>query len=108
MIIRRVDPFSVGKIAGLLYTIIGLFIGAILSIVAMAGATFAAEAGEGSPLIGVFLGVGAIIALPIFYGVLGFVLFSIAAALYNVLASVVGGIRIDVEQSVDATGPASR
>jgi len=98
MVIRRVDPLSVGKIAGLLYAIIGLFIGAILSLVTMAGATFAADAGRGAPIVGLFLGIGAIIVLPVFYGVLGFVFFSIAAMLYNVLAGMVGGVRIDVEQ----------
>jgi hypothetical protein len=41
--------------------------------------------------------VGAIIVLPIFYGVLGFIAFAIGAVLYNVLAGMVGGLRVEVE-----------
>ena len=42
-------------------------------------------------------GAAAIIVLPIFYGVLGFVFSLIGAALYNVVASVVGGVELDVQ-----------
>ncbi|HUF48362.1 MAG TPA: hypothetical protein VMM93_11140 [Vicinamibacterales bacterium] len=98
MVIRRVDPVSVGKIAGLLYALMGLIVGALFSLVAMAGASFGSGMGDGAPLAGMLFGVGAIIVLPIFYGVLGFVCTLIAAVLYNVVAGIGGGIRIDVEQ----------
>jgi hypothetical protein len=97
MVIRRVDPLSAGKIAGLLYAMIGLLFGAVFSVIGMAGATFASEAGDGAPFLGALFGVGAIIALPIFYGVLGFIAFAIGAVLYNVLAGMVGGLRVEVE-----------
>jgi hypothetical protein len=97
MVIRRVDPLSAGKIAGLLYAMIGLLFGAVFSVIGMAGATFASEAGDGAPFLGALFGVGAIIVLPIFYGVLGFIAFAIGAVLYNVLAGMVGGLRVEVE-----------
>jgi hypothetical protein len=97
MVIRRVDPLSAGKIAGLLYAMIGLLFGAVFSVIGMAGATFASEAGHSAPFLGALFGVGAIIVLPIFYGVLGFIAFAIGAVLYNVLAGVVGGLRVEVE-----------
>jgi len=97
MVIRRVDPLSAGKIAGLLYAMIGLLFGAVFSVIGMAGATFASEAGDGAPFLGALFGVGAIIVLPIFYGVLGFIAFAIGAVLYNVLAGMVGGLRVEVD-----------
>jgi hypothetical protein len=66
-------------------------------VIGMAGATFASEAGDGAPFLGALFGVGAIIVLPIFYGVLGFIAFAIGAVLYNVLAGMVGGLRVEVE-----------
>ena len=98
MVIRRVDPLSVGKIAAVLQALMGLLFGAILLLIRMAGATFAGEAGEGGPFVGLLFGAGAIVVLPIFYGVLGFIFAVIGAALYNVLAGIVGGVRIEVEQ----------
>jgi hypothetical protein len=94
MVINRVGPVSCAKLAGILYAAMGLFIGAIFSLAAFAGA-FAA--GRDAPAgLGVFLGVGAIIVLPILYGVIGFIGALIGAALYNAAASVVGGVEIDV------------
>ena len=98
MVIRRIDPLSVGKVAGLLYAVIGLIIGALISVVAMAGASLAGQAGESVPIVGMLFGAGAIIVLPIVYGVAGFIGTAIAAAIYNLVAGVVGGIRVDVDQ----------
>lgn len=40
-------------------------------------------------------GVGAVIALPIFYGILGIVMGALSAALYNLFAGIFGGIDIE-------------
>lgn len=45
---------------------------------------------------GLLFGAGAIVVLPIFYGVLGFVFAGIGAAIYNLVAGWVGGIEIDM------------
>jgi hypothetical protein len=42
-------------------------------------------------------GVGAIIVLPIFYGVLGVVMGALTAALYNLFAGMFGGIELDIQ-----------
>jgi len=47
--------------------------------------------------MGVLFGVGAIVALPIFYGLLGFIFALIGAAVYNLVASWVGGVELDVQ-----------
>jgi hypothetical protein len=42
-------------------------------------------------------GIGALIFLPIMYGIFGFIAGVIGAFLYNVIAGVVGGIEIETE-----------
>lgn len=47
--------------------------------------------------MGLLFGVGSVIFLPIFYGVLGFVFGLLTALLYNLVARFVGGIEVEVE-----------
>lgn len=91
MVITRVGPLSVAKVAGLLYAIIGLLFGVFISLFAMAG--FAAGAND-SPFRAVF-GVGAVILLPIFYGCLGFVMTLIMSWLFNIVVGITGGVEVD-------------
>ena len=95
MVIKRFDPLSVGKVAGILYAAMGLIVGVIVSL----AATMSGLAGRGAfgVLTGGLVGIGAIIVLPIFYGILGLVVAVIAAWLYNLAAGFVGGIEIDVQ-----------
>jgi hypothetical protein len=95
MVIKRVGPVSCAKISGTLYAAMGLIFGAIFSMVALAGGL--ASNSSNSAGLGALFGVGAIVVLPICYGLIGFVGTLIAAALYNLLANVVGGIQMDVE-----------
>jgi hypothetical protein len=100
MTITRVRPLSVGKIAGLLYALIGLCLGAFISLFALVGGMAAglARDSEGGPgaAIGMLFGVGAIVIFPIVYGLMGFVMSIIMAFIYNLVAGVVGGIQVDV------------
>jgi hypothetical protein len=99
MTITRVGPLSCAKIAGLLYVILGLVFGAIISLFSMMAGGMAAAAGgdDGgfAALGGALFGVGAIILLPIFYGCMGFVMTLIMAALFNLVAGIVGGVEIE-------------
>ena len=91
MVINRVGPLSSAKVVGLLYAIIGLAMGAIISLVTAAGG-FSQAAGSATPLFGI----AAVVFIPLAYGVMGFVATLILAALYNGLAKLVGGIEIDL------------
>lgn len=95
MVIKGIAPLSFAKVAGTLYAVMGLVLGCIFSLVAMAGG-FGAGTSRAAGF-GAIVGVGAIIFLPILYGVLGFIGTLIAAWLYNVIAGVVGGIELDVQ-----------
>jgi hypothetical protein len=95
MVIRRVGPLSVAKIAGTLYAAIGLFVGAIFSLISVAGG-FASNTSEGAGIAAV-MGVGAIVFFPLLYGGMGFIATLIMAWLYNIIAGAVGGVELDVQ-----------
>ncbi|PIN78795.1 hypothetical protein COV16_05560 [Candidatus Woesearchaeota archaeon CG10_big_fil_rev_8_21_14_0_10_34_8] len=88
--IKKICVLSLGKILGVLYAFIGLIIGAIISLVSVIF-----HSGSSSFFEGLF-GIGSIIFLPVFYGVLGFLGGLISAALYNIVASWMGGLEIEV------------
>jgi hypothetical protein len=105
MIINRVRPLSIGKMAGFLYALIGLFVGAIFAVFALlagaAGATGAAANDAEGPAaaLGANFGVAGVAAIdvrPIYYGLMGFIGAIIMAAIYNLVARMVGGIEVDV------------
>jgi hypothetical protein len=95
MVIKRFEPLSVGKVAGVLYAAMGLVVGVIVSLAATIGGL--AGRSEFGALAGGLVGIGAIVLLPILYGVLGLIVAVIAAWLYNLAAGFVGGIEIDVQ-----------
>ena len=74
MVINRVGPLSVAKLAGMLYAIFGLIFGAIISLIALAGGMAADSDEPGAALVGAIFGAGAVIVLPILYGGMGFVM----------------------------------
>jgi len=104
MTIRRVNVASAAKIGGTLYAILGLIFGVIVALISMAGAGFAAAA-QNDPemprmmasMISAMFGVGAIVVLPIFYGVMGLIGGALLAAIYNLVAGFTGGLVVDVE-----------
>jgi hypothetical protein len=97
MVIRRVNPMSVAKVGGALYGLIGLIIGACVSLIFVAVGASAQSARPGGALVGMLFGAGAIVVMPIFYGVGGFIGAALSALLYNFLAGNIGGIEIEVD-----------
>ena len=95
MVIKRIGPVSCAKIVGTLYAILGLLVGAVVSLMWVAGG-FGVNAPDAGP-IGSIIGVGSVVVFPIFYGAIGFVASLVGAGLYNVLAGMVGGIQLDVQ-----------
>jgi hypothetical protein len=98
MIIKRISPMSCAKVSGLLYAVIGLLIGACLTLfITTLGSLIPQEEQQMSGFVGMLFGAGAIVILPIFYGVLGFVGGAIIAFVYNFIAGWTGGIEIEVQ-----------
>jgi len=97
MVIKRVNPISAAKVGGVLYALLGLVIGACVSLFALAfsGAMASMSDQPGGSTFGMLFGAGAIVLMPIFYGVIGFIGTLISAALYNLAAKLTGGIEVD-------------
>jgi hypothetical protein len=96
MVVKRVAPLSVAKVAGIIYALLGLCFGLLFSLFGLLASAFAFNKAD-APFAGVIFGAGAIVFLPILYGVVGFVFSLIGAALYNVVAGWVGGVEVDLQ-----------
>lgn len=111
MTIRRFSVFSVAKIQGLLAFVIGLLIGVVYGLFFMLfGAVMSSLAPRGdSQALGgvssVVFGLVLMIAIPVLYGILGFIGGMIGALVYNLAAGVVGGVRFELEGVTPAYAP---
>jgi hypothetical protein len=94
MVIRRVSPLSCARIAGALYALIGLVVGTIFSLAALAGA-LASNDSHGAAF-GALFGIGAVVLFPVMYGLMGFLGSLLVAWLYNLLAGMVGGVEVEL------------
>jgi hypothetical protein len=99
MKLKRVGPLSCAKVAAILYSGIGLVVGFCISLAALLGVAIGAAAGDepGMAVLGLLFGVGAVVVLPIVYGLAGFLSALVGAALYNLAARVTGGIELELE-----------
>ncbi len=79
--------------------IVGVAIGALISMGSMAGGMMGGMASDAPWMagMGAAIGIAAIIILPIVYGCIGFVATLIGAWLYNIATAIMGGIEIDVQ-----------
>jgi hypothetical protein len=93
--IKSVDPLSFGQIYGATLALFGLFIGGLITLFSITLGGLMSDYGGGMFMPG-FFGASAIIVLPIFYGIIGFFAGIIGAFFYNVVAKVVGGIKIEL------------
>ena len=91
--VKKIRAVSLGKMLGVMYGIMGLIFGGLITIFAILGSSlFTSEKDFG----GIFFGIGAIILLPVIYGVLGFILGVIFGWIYNVAARWTGGLEVDI------------
>ena len=95
MVITKVNALSVAKVAAVLYAGLGLLFGALFSLIGMIGVGAAFAGQEGAGFAGMLFGVGAIIIMPICYGIIGFIVSFISAALFNVAAGMTGGVEVE-------------
>ena len=94
VIVRRVGVVSVGKIYGAISAAIGFLIGLVFALLSMVGAGLS---GQDGAVFGALFGVGSIVLFPLLYGAMGFLGGMLGAALYNVFAGAVGGVRVELE-----------
>jgi hypothetical protein len=104
MIVRRVGVWSVARLYGAMMAVGGLIGGILFALIGTVGGLAGAlgssdtKAGLAAGGLSAIFGLGAIIILPICYGVMGIAVGAIGAWLYNVFAGYFGGIEVDVQQ----------
>lgn len=87
---QRIRRFGVGqtaKVLGVLYMLVGLVFVPFFLLAAMFAPN---QAG---------MGVGFAVAMPVIYGLCGFVFTAIGCLIYNVVAGWVGGIEIEIGET---------
>jgi uncharacterized membrane protein YhaH (DUF805 family) len=103
--VKRVGVFSLAKIYSITMAAAGVIIGVIYGLIFMVvggammagGGRDAGTAGASSLVIGLVM----MVAIPIFYGILGFIAGLVGGAIYNVAARTVGGIELELENMDD-------
>ena len=98
--IAKIEAKSLGKTMGAIYGAMGLIFGGIIALITALGSTFTAEGGGN---LSILFGVGAIIILPIMYGLLGYLFGLLAAWLYNLSVRFTGGIKLDIQDTAIET-----
>ena len=104
MILKRIAPLSLAKISGVLYAIIGFLVGCVFALISLVGGALSQQ--MGGRAFGAVFGVGAVILFPIMYGAFAFIASLISAWLYNLLASWVGGIEVELVSKTTGAGAA--
>src|SRR5215207_1918696 len=108
--IRRMGVFSCAKIYSITLAAMGLIIGIIYGLIFMVvGGAMMAGGGRDSGAAGassLVIGLVMMIAIPVFYGIIGFVGGLIGGLVYNVAAGVVGGLELELE-NLDGTSYAA-
>jgi len=99
MILRRIGVLSCGKVMGVTYAVMGFIFGAIMALASMMGAAInqGANAGNAEAMGIMAVGVFAIVLFPILYGIGGFIGGVIMAAVYNLVAGMIGGLEMEFE-----------
>lgn len=90
--LKKINVISLAKIYGVLTSIMGLILGLFITILNL---TLPLPTGT----IGYsWVGMGAVIFFPIFYGIIGFVAGAMSAWLYNLVSKYIGALELDLEK----------
>ena len=104
--IRSLDIASCARVGLVLYALIGLFAGGIMTLFSFV-APLSGISGSNPDVqfMGIMTGVGAIVILPILYGVMGAISGALGAVCYNLAAHWAGGIHATVAPPISAVQP---
>ena len=104
MILHRIGVLSCAKVLGALYTGVGLILGFFFSLFGMLQSMFlgGTDLGSGAAAFGFLFGIGAIVLLPIVYGVMGFIAGALGAFIYNLVSGFVGGMELVLREKPGA------
>jgi hypothetical protein len=93
MVIKRIGVLKLAIFEGAMMAAFGL----LAALFVMLFGAMLSSVNHDAGVLGAVGGIAALIIFPIMYGVFGFIAGAIGAALYNLIAGIVGGIEMDVE-----------
>ncbi len=96
MVIHRIGTLSLARVLGAIYGAFGALVGGVISLLVMFGNPIEIAT---SSFTGPLVGLGAIVFIPLAYGLTGFLTGAGAAFFYNSCAELVGGIELHVGPS---------
>lgn len=103
MVIRRFGVFSAAKIYAVVLAGMGLIFGIIYGLIFIIfGAAMLVGSGRDTGAAGassLVIGLVMMVAIPIFYGILGFIFGAIGALIYNVAAGIIGGLEMELDNA---------
>ena len=71
IVVRRIGVVSMAKMMGVIYSMLGLIVGTVYSLIAVTGEALGSPIGSSSRIIENMMGIGAIILFPIISGIVG-------------------------------------
>ncbi len=95
MVLKSIGVFSMAKMMGALYAVAGFLAGLLFALASVVGAGFADAGSEG--FMAMMFGVGAVVILPVVYGVMGFLAGALMSVIYNIVAGLAGGVELNLE-----------
>ena len=99
--LRQIGVLSTGTTIAIIYAILGLILGLLFAGLTMIGTVLGASSGPdagGILAFGIGSAIASILVLPLLYGIGGFFGGSLMALLYNLAASMSGGIEFKFEE----------
>jgi len=113
--IKRIDLWSMFKVAFFVYAVLGLVVGMIYGFFMLVGGMFGSFIDEEFAGLGFLGGVIGLVLIPFFallYGAIGSVFITIIGWVYNLAVGTFGGIRLTVDvddapATASATAPAT-
>ena len=97
MELKRIGPVSAGKVLGVMYFVLGLIMGLIGVLFSLATSAYFGDFFGDSSMFSMAFGFGSILILPFINAILGFIQGVITAWLYNLIARILGGIRLELQ-----------
>ena len=99
--VKRVGVFSLAKMYAVTMAAFGVIIGVIYGLIFMivggammaGGGRDAGTAGASGLVVGLIM----MVAIPVFYGILGFIAGALGGVIYNIASGFVGGIELELE-----------
>jgi hypothetical protein len=92
VIIKEIDTNGFGKILTILYGTMGFVFGLFTTIAALMGVSMPKKFG----IFSLIFGTWAVLSLPLFYGISGYLIGRIAAGLYNSVVGSKKGFRVEI------------